>query len=142
MPVRVADAVAQQHDRAQTHTSGVAGGGGGTSEKQASRPRRAQRVAGRREETEAHVDRGARKTVAGGILRRAAAAVGREDCGHRGETRSEEERGPRVVLQPEAETETDEVRRPTLTGPSSESEITLFYCIISTPSYIEKKNDN
>lgn len=115
MPVRVADAVAQQHDRAEAHTAGVAGGSGGAGEEQAPGPGRAQRVAGRREEAEAHFHSGARETVAGGVLRGAAEAVGREDRGHCGETRPEEERGPGVVLQPEAKAKAHEVRGPTLT---------------------------
>lgn len=116
MPVRVADTVAQQHDRPEAHTSGLAGGGGSAGEKQTAGPGRAERAAGRREEAEAHVDRGARETVPGGVLRRAAETVGREDRGHRGETRSKEERGQGVVLQSAAKTETHEVRRPALTG--------------------------
>lgn len=116
MPVRVAHAVAQQHDRAQAHTAGVAGGGGGAGEEQAPGPGCAERAAGRREEAEAHFHRGARETVAGGVLRGAAEAVGREDRGNRGETGPEEERGQGVVLQPEAKAEAHEVRGPTLTG--------------------------
>jgi len=84
MPVRVADAVAQQHDRAQADPTGVAGGGGSAGQEQAPRSGRAERAAGRREKAEAHVDRGARDTVAGSVLCRAAAAVGREDRGHSG----------------------------------------------------------
>jgi len=94
----------------------VAGGGGGAGEEQTAGPGRAERAAGRREEAQAHVDRGARETVAGGVLRRAAEAVRREDRGHRREARLEEERGEGVVLQPAAETEAHEVRRPALTG--------------------------
>jgi len=41
MPIRVAHAVAQQHDRAQAHTASVAGGGGSAGEKQAPRSGRA-----------------------------------------------------------------------------------------------------
>lgn len=116
MSVRVAHAVAQQHDRPEAHSAGVAGGGWGAGQEQAPRPGRAERAAGRREKTEAHVDRRAGKTVAGGVLRRAAAAVRREDRGHCGEAGPEEERGPSVVLQSETKTEAHEVRSPTLTG--------------------------
>lgn len=94
----------------------MAGGGGGASQKQAPRPGRAQRAAGWREKTEAHFDRGPRKTVAGSVLRCATETVGREDCGHCRKTGFEKERSSRVVLQPETETETHEVRGPTLTG--------------------------
>jgi len=114
MPVRVADAVAQQHDSAQAHPAGVAGGGGGAGQEQAPRSGRAERASGRREEAEAHVDRGARETVAGSVLRRAAAAVGREDRGHSGKARPEKECGQSVVLQPEAKAKAHEVCGPTL----------------------------
>lgn len=116
MPVRVADAVAQQHDSAEANPAGVAGGGGGAGQEQTPRPRRAQRASGWREEAETHVDRGAREAVAGSVLCGAAEAVGREDRGHRGETGPQKERGPGVVLQSAAETETHEVCGPTLMG--------------------------
>lgn len=115
LPIRVANAVPQQHDRPEANTASVAGRGGGPGEEQAPGSGRAQRAAGRREETEAHFNRGARKTVTGSVLRGAAEAVGREDSGHCGKARLEKERCPRVVLQPEAKAKTHEVRRPTLT---------------------------
>lgn len=141
MPVRIAYTVAQQHDRAQAHTTGVVGGGGGASEEQAPRPGRSQRATGRREEAEAHVDRGPGKTVAGGVLCRTTAAVGREDRGDRGEARPEKERGSRVVLQPEAKTEAHEVRGPTLTWPARiwDFVVLLYINIILIPSYIISK---
>jgi len=118
MPVRVADAVTQQHDRPQAHPAGVAGRGGGAGQEQAPRSGRAKRASGRREEAEAHVDRGARETVAGSVLRRAAAAFGREDRCHSGKARPEKERGQSVVLQSEAKAKAHEVCGPTLmTGP-------------------------
>lgn len=133
MPVWVADAVTQQHDRAQADPAGVAGGGGGTGQEQAPRSRRAKRAAGRREEAEAHVDRGARETIVGSVLRRAAAAVGGEDRGHSGKARPEEERGQSVVLQPEAEAKAHEVCGPTLmTGSQAAAAIRRH---TSIPSY-------
>jgi len=92
----------------------VAGGGRGAGQEQAPRPRRAKRAAGRREEAKANVDRGARKTVAGSVLRRATAAFGREDRGHCGKARPEKERGQSVVLQSEAKAKAHEVCGPTL----------------------------
>lgn len=50
LSVREPDAVAQQHDRLKAHPAGVARGGRGAGEKQATRPRCAQRAAGGREE--------------------------------------------------------------------------------------------
>lgn len=133
MPVRIVDAVAQQHDRTQADPAGVAGGGGSAGQEQTPRPGRAERASGRREEAEAHFDRGARKTVAGSVLRRAAAAVGREDRGHSGKARPEEERGQSVVLQPEAEAKAHEVCGPTLmTGSRAAAAIRRH---TSIPSY-------
>ena len=53
--------------------------------------------------------RRAREALAGGILRRAAAAQRGEDRSHRREARPQEERGPGLVLQPAAEAEEDEI---------------------------------
>jgi hypothetical protein len=116
MPVRVAHALPQQHDRAQAHPAGLVGGGRGAGQEQAAGPRRPERAPGRREEAQADVDSRPREEESGGVLCGAAEAVGREDRRDRGETRPEEERGEGLVLQSEAEAEENEVRGATLTG--------------------------
>lgn len=116
LPLRVADAVTQQHDRAQAHPAGLAGRGGGASQEQASRPGRAVRAACGGEEAQEDVHRGAGEAFPRGLLRRATAALGREDRRHRREARPQEECGACLVLQPAPEAEAYEVRGATLTG--------------------------
>ena len=66
--VRVADAVAQQHDRAQADPARVARGGRGAGAQQATRSRGAVRPALVREEAQAHLHRRAREAIARGLL--------------------------------------------------------------------------
>lgn len=106
LPVRVPDAVAQQHGGAEAHPGGLAGGGGAGA---AGEDVQAGDLQRRRQEAETHVHRGPGEALAGGVLRRAAAALVREDRSYRRETGPEKERSPRLVLQSEAKAETDEV---------------------------------
>ncbi|XP_072191663.1 POU domain, class 4, transcription factor 2 isoform X2 [Excalfactoria chinensis] len=108
LPLRVADAVAQQHDRPQAHPAGLAGGGREVAPREAGQARALQR---RREEAQADLHRRPREALARGLLRAAAAAVLREDRRHRREARPQEERGARLVLQPAPEAEAHEVLR-------------------------------
>ncbi|CAM9487030.1 unnamed protein product, partial [Bubo scandiacus] len=106
LSLRVADAVAQQHDGAAAGAPGLAGGGRG----RAPRPRRRPRAAGgRRAQAQADLDRRPREALAGGLLRPPAPALLREDRRHRREAGPQEERGARLVLQPAPEAEAHEV---------------------------------
>lgn len=90
--------------------------GRSSSEEQASRPRRPERSACRGEKKKTYVNSRAGETISGSVLCRSAAALGRENSRHCREIRSEKERRPGVVLQPAAETETNEIRGATLTA--------------------------
>lgn len=94
----------------------MARGSRGASEEQAEGPGRSERPPRGGEEAETDVHRGAREAFIGGVLRRPAAAIGREDSRHCGEVGPEEECGPCVVLQPETEAEAHEVCSAALTG--------------------------
>ena len=85
----------------------MAAGGGETSSRQQDGGRRVQRS--QRQETEAHVDSGAREALPGGVLRHPATSFRREDRADRREVGPQEERCTRVVLQPATETKADEV---------------------------------
>lgn len=62
-------------------------------------------------EEKAHVHRRTGEALLGGVLCSPTASLWRENRRHRREARPEEERGPSVVLQSEAEAETNEVCR-------------------------------
>lgn len=94
----------------------MAGRSRSASEEQKTRPGRAERAACRRKEEKEDVYRSTGKEKSGSILRGAAATIRREDHSDCREARPKEERGARVVLQPEAETEAYEVRGAALTG--------------------------
>lgn len=115
MSIRVADVVAQQHDRPEADTPGVARGSRGPGEEQKARPGRPVSAARWREEAKKDEHSRAREAIAGGVLRRAAAAVRREDRCDRGEARPEEERRQGLVLQSATEAEAHEIRCPALT---------------------------
>ena len=85
----------------------MAAGGGEASARQQDGGRRVQWR--QRQEAQAHVDSGAREALPGGVLRHPAAPFRREDRADRREVGPQEERCARVVLQPAAETEADEV---------------------------------
>ena len=104
--IRIPDPQSQQHDCLKARSLGLAGRGRGRQ----ARPRRIRRrLAARREKTEADLNCGAGEAVLRGVLCRSAAAQRRKDRSHCRQVGPQEERGPRLVLQPEAEAEEDEV---------------------------------
>ncbi len=79
LSLRVSNFVAQQHDRAQTHPPGVAGGGRGRSARENEQTRHFQ---WKREEAQADLHSGPGEALSGGVLHGAAPAVVGENRGY------------------------------------------------------------
>ena len=97
----------QQHDCLKARALGLAGRSRGC---QAGPGRLGRSPSAGREEKKTDLNRGPGEAIPGGLLRGAASAERGEDRRHRRQAGPEEERGARLVLQPTAEAEEDEVR--------------------------------